>query len=159
MVKPYKVTKEVLNNVATMIEDGCTITAACKANKISLDSYRRYRLSDEEFRKRIEAADEDINFRLEKSMVKLALEDCYYPAIKFLLETRMRNVYGKKDTNDKGEGNGKDDERNELRFRLSELTNEELGQVAAIAVRLERDRKGDGKEKDGELREVDVPSV
>ncbi len=91
----HEVTQKVLDNITQMLEDGCTITAACRANKISRTTFYRYKEIDPDFKARVDACDEEINDRLEKTMVRLALDEAYYPAIRFLMETRIRDRYGK----------------------------------------------------------------
>ena len=91
----HEVTQDVLDNIIKMLEDGCTITAACRANKISRTTFYRYKELDPDFKGWVDACDEEINDRLEKTMVRLALDEAYYPAIRFLMETRLRGRYGK----------------------------------------------------------------
>jgi hypothetical protein len=91
----HEVTQDVLDNIIKMLEEGCTITAACRANKISRTTFYRYKELDPDFKARVDACDEEINDRLEKTMVRLALDEAYYPAIRFLMETRIRDRYGK----------------------------------------------------------------
>jgi hypothetical protein len=91
----YKVTQEILDSIVKMLEEGCTITAACRANKIDRSTFYNYKKSDPDFKARVDACDEEINDRLEKTMVRLALDEEYYPAIRFLMETRIRDRYGK----------------------------------------------------------------
>jgi hypothetical protein len=91
----HEVTQEVLDNIIKMLEGGCTITAACRANKISRVTFYRHKNINPDFKARVDACDEEINDRLEKTMVRLALDEAYYPAIRFLMETRIRDRYGK----------------------------------------------------------------